>query len=112
MNIKIILASLQNIIITLLVQSGLLLLIWNIVVPTLNLSIVGTINYGQAFLLIILTKIFKYDPLALANHHNIALIATVKELEFARQQQLDAMIFNHQQKLQESNTDQVSKNVD
>lgn len=109
---KNILSTLQNIIIALLIQSALLLLVWSIVVPTLDLSIASTINYGQAFLLIILTKIFRYDPLVLGSHQNIALIARVKELEFIRQQQLDQMIFDHQQKMEERGSTQISKSVD
>jgi hypothetical protein len=103
MNIKAIMATLQNVILTLLVQATMLLVVWNVVIPSFNLDIVSTINYGQALLLIILVKILRYDPLALGSHSNIGLIARVKELEYIRQQELDKMIYEHQQKLEQLN---------
>lgn len=109
MNIKTYIKALQNVIISILIQSGLLLFVWNVLIPSMfTIGEAGLINYGQAILLICLVRILRYDQMALVSHQNISVIAYIKELEYVRQQQLDAMILQHQQKLQERSENKQS----
>lgn len=102
MSIKLALQILQNILITMLIQAALLWLTWNTLIP--SLFIAGsfvTITYGQAFLMLILIKILKYDPLVLQSHQNLVTLTLIKQSEYARQQYIDQMNFKLYQEQQE-----------